>query len=107
MSAHLIQMIKVNNLQYNPNRDPQVYRRVVGHPFRIQAMLRGEGQAKVTVTSEGKVLKEATVDLPGIFSCELTFNNAATRIATIAVTAGGSTQSADLRLDTEAHAKVG
>ncbi|MHB8249261.1 MAG: hypothetical protein ACYDCX_10320 [Acidithiobacillus sp.] len=107
MSAHLIKMVKLNNLQYNANRDPQVYRRVVGHPYRIQAMLEGKGPAKVTVTCEGKVLKEATIDMPGTFSYELTFKDAGTRIATLAVSADGRTESTELRLDTEAHAKVG
>ncbi|MEL5849265.1 MAG: hypothetical protein U7M05_07855 [Candidatus Igneacidithiobacillus chanchocoensis] len=107
MSKKLVKMVKLNNLQYNANRDPQVYRRVVGHPFRIQAMLDGSGSAKVSLTCEGKTLKESTVELPGMFSYELTFKDAGVRVATLTVTAEGQSESQELLLDTEAHAKVG
>ncbi len=107
MSANIVKMVKLNNLQYNPNRDPQVYRRVIGHPFRIQAMLDGTGSAKVTLTCEGKTLKETNIELPGVFSYELTFKDAGVRIATLTVSSEGKSESYDLRLDTEAHAKVG
>ncbi len=107
MSTNLIKMVKLNNLQYNANRDPQVYRRVAGHPFRIHAMLEGKGTAKISVTCEGKTLKEASLELPGIFSYEITFKNAGIRIATLTVSANGQSESHDLLLDTEAHAKVG
>ncbi len=107
MSANLIKMVKLNNLQYNTNRDPQVYRRVAGHPFRIQAMLEGSGSARVTVTCEGKTLKEASISLPGVFSYEISFRDAGVRIATLTAEGGGQTESRDILLDTEAHAKVG
>ena len=107
MSTNLIKMIKLNNLQYNANRDPQVYRRVAGHPLRIQAMLEGKGSAKISVACEGKTLKEASLELPGIFSYEITFKDAGIRIATLTVSADGQSESHNLLLDTEAHAKVG
>ncbi|MFA7496397.1 MAG: hypothetical protein AB7C98_02565 [Acidithiobacillus sp.] len=107
MSTKLVKMVKLNNLQYNANRDPQVYRRVAGHPFRIQAMLEGKGSAKVTITCEGKTLKDASIELPGIFSYEITFKDAGIRIATLTVSVDGASESHDLLLDTEAHAKVG
>ena len=107
MSKKLVKMVKLNNLQYNTNRDPQVYRRVVGNPFRIQAMLDGSGSAKVSLTCEGKTLKESNIELPGMFSYELTFKDAGVRIATLTVTAGSQSESHELLLDTEAHAKVG
>ncbi|MDR7926999.1 hypothetical protein RIE95_08390 [Acidithiobacillus thiooxidans] len=107
MSNKLVKMVKLNNLQYNANRDPQVYRRVAGHPFRIQAILEGQGSAKVSVTCEGKTLKESTLELPGIFSYEVTFKDAGIRIATLTVSAEGQSESHDLLLDTEAHAKIG
>lgn len=107
MSMNLIKMVKLNNLQYNTNRDPQVYRRVAGHPFRIQALLEGKGTAKISVTCEGKTMKETNIELPGIFSYEVTFKNAGIRIATLTVSADGRSESHDLLLDTEAHAKVG
>ena len=107
MSMNLIKMVKLNNLQYNANRDPQVYRRVAGHPFRIQALLEGKGTAKISVTCEGKTMKETNIELPGIFSYEITFKDAGIRIATITVSVEGRSESHDLLLDTEAHAKVG
>ncbi len=107
MSKTLVKMVKLNNLQYNANRDPQVYRRVVGHPFRIQAMLDGQGTAKVTLTCEGKTLKESNIELPGMFSYALTFKDAGVRVATLTVSSDGQSESHELLLDTEAHAKVG
>ncbi|MHB1267318.1 MAG: hypothetical protein ACYCY2_06910, partial [Acidithiobacillus ferriphilus] len=62
---------------------------------------------QISVTCEGKTLKEASLELPGIFSYEITFKNAGIRIATLTVSAGGQSESHDLLLDTEAHAKVG
>ncbi|MEW5791317.1 MAG: hypothetical protein ACOY5C_08495 [Pseudomonadota bacterium] len=107
MSQKLIKMVKLNNLQYNANRDPQVYRRVAGHPFRVQLMLDGSGQANVELEAEGKVLCSKTVALPGTFSCEVSFNTPGVRIANITVNAGGRSETVDLRLDVEAHVWVG
>lgn len=36
MEKTIIKFIIINNLQYNARRDPQVYRRVAGQPFRIR-----------------------------------------------------------------------
>ena len=35
----LVKVVKLNNLQYNANRDPEVYRRCIKEPFRLQALL--------------------------------------------------------------------
>ncbi len=42
----LVKLVNLNNLQYNPNHDPQVYRRrIPNRAFRIQALLEGTGTA--------------------------------------------------------------
>jgi len=35
----LVKLVRLNGLQFNANRDPQVYRRAVGEPFRIQGLV--------------------------------------------------------------------
>ena len=103
--AKLVKTIKLNNLQYNPNRDPQVYCRCVGEPFRIQALLDGEGSARVTLSaSEGSRLGEAKVGLPGTFTQELRFPAPGTRVVTLKVEGDGQTFAQDLRLDVMEHA---
>ena len=47
MSTQIIKLIKINNLQYNALRDPQVYRRVAGESFRIQVAVAGVGESAV------------------------------------------------------------
>jgi hypothetical protein len=102
--AKLVKMVKLNNLQYNPNRDPQVYRRCVGEPFRIQALLEGEGLARVTLSArDGSRLGEAKVGLPGTFVQELRFPAAGTRVVTLSAEGDGQTFSQELRLDVLEH----
>jgi hypothetical protein len=68
MQKPLVRMVKVNGLQYNANRDPQAYRRAVGEPFRIEALLEGAGPAQCTVSDErGVSLAQARVARPGRF----------------------------------------
>lgn len=107
MSQKLIKLVKLNNLQYNANRDPQVYRRVVGHPFRLQLMLDGNGQAQVEVKTDEQTLCSKSVNMPGTASCEFSFNTPGVRVATVSVSAGGKTENLDMRLDVEAHAWIG
>ena len=105
--SKLVKMIRVNNLQYNANRDPQVYRRPVGENFRIQAWLEGSGSAKVQFAVGGEVKCESSVSLPGKFDCQVSFDEAGTVLGALTVEAGGETVSETIRLDVEKYAKVG
>jgi hypothetical protein len=104
----LVKQVRLNNLQYNANRDPQVYRRTVNEAFRIQAMIDGSGAAKVTLTDvEGKTIASASVDAPGTFSHEMRYPSAGTRIVTLEASRGSETFRQDLRLDVLDHAWIG
>ena len=104
----LVKQVRLNNLQFNANRDPQVYRRAVNEPFRIQAMVDGNGAAKVTLTgADGKVLTSATVDAPGTFAHELSYPTAGTRVVALEVSRGSESYRQDLRLDVLDHAWIG
>ena len=107
--AKLVKMIKLNNLQYNPNRDPQVYRRCVGEPFRIQASIDGEGTARVTLanTADGTRLAEGRVMLPASYTQELRFPSPGTRMVTLSIEGEGQKFTQDLRLDVMEHALAG
>ena len=59
MPEKVIKFIKINNLQYNALRDPQVYRRVTGEPFRIQVVVDGTGEARVTLADEKGEMRAA------------------------------------------------
>jgi hypothetical protein len=98
-------MIKINNLQYNTGRDPQVYRRVAGQPFRIQVIVAGTGSAHITLADEkGASLVQGDVPAPGTFSHELTFAKPGVRIVTIIAELADRSESRDLRLDVMAQA---
>ena len=103
----LVRLVKLNNLQYNANRDPDVYRRSVGKSFRIQALLVGTGPAKASFTVNGKVLGEASISLPGRFDCEVAFDTAGTRVGILSIEGNGETFTQELRLDTVEHDWVG
>jgi len=108
MSNPLIKMIKVNGLQYNANRDPQVYRRSVNEPFRIQALLAGTGTARCTLhDAKRQLIAEKAIAVPGSFAHELAFDTPGVRIVTLAVEGAGKKFSQDLRLDVMEHAWVG
>ncbi len=108
MAKPLVKLLKLNNLQYNPNRDPQVYRRPVNEPFRIQALLDGSGEARCLLCDErGQQLTESVVSLPGTFTHELAFATPGVRLVTLTVDAGGQRFSQDLRLDVLEHEWVG
>ena len=104
----LVKYIKINNLQYNANRDPEVYRRSINENFRIQALLDGSGQANCTITdAAGKVLAEKNIALPGTFTHEIAFPTAGIRVVTLSVEGNGEMFSQDLRLDVMEHAWIG
>lgn len=108
MSNTLIKMIKINNLQYNVNRDPQAYRRSVNEVFRIQALLSGAGTARCALRdAKNQVIAEKAISLPGSFTHELAFATAGARIITLSVEGAGQKFSQDLRLDVMEHAWVG
>lgn len=104
----LVKMIKLNNLQFNPNRDPQVYRRCPHEKFQLEAVLEGSGRARCAVAdASGKVLDEQEVATPGAYTCELAFPTPGTRLVTLSVTVGTEHYTRDLRLDVMAHEWVG
>lgn len=105
--SKLVKLVKLNNLQYNANRDPEVYRRVPKKPFRIQALLEGAGKAKATVEVEGKVVCNQSVDLPGTFTCEVAFDTPGIRLAILKIEGAGEVYQQDLRLDVMAHEWIG
>ena len=108
MADNIINMIKINNLQFNALRDPQVYRRAGGEPFRIQVVVAGRDTVQVTLTDEkGASLAQGNVQAPGTFSHELTYAKPGVRIVTVTAQHADHRESRDLRLDVMAHAWVG
>jgi len=105
----LVKLVRLNNLIYNTNRDPQVYRRVTKKPFRIQALLEGEGRARAQVLVDGETQArcDQQISLPNTFSCEFAFDTAGSRIATLLIESGGESFRQDLRLDVMDHKWVG
>lgn len=103
----MVKLIKLNNLQYNPNRDPEVYRRPVNKEFRLQALLNGSGTAKARFEAEGKVLCESTVNLPGSFECKFSYDSPGTRIGTLTIEGPGESFTQDIRIDVTEHAWIG
>jgi len=103
----LVKLIKLNNLQYNANRDPEVYRRPINQEFRLQAVLNGSGSAKARFEAEGKTLGEATVNLPGSFECKFSYDTAGTRVGTLVVEGNGDSFHQDIRIDVTEHAWIG
>lgn len=105
--SKLVKLIKLNNLQYNANRDPQVYRRTPKKPFRIQALLNGSGKAKAKVEVEGRIPCNQSIDLPGTFTCEVAFDTPGIRIATLVIEGAGESHKQEIRLDVMDHAWIG
>ena len=97
--ANPIKTIKLNNLQYNSNRDPQVFRRVVNKPFRLQVVLEGSGSANVTLTVGGNTLSQEAVNLPGTFDCNVEFDSAASHLGTVNVEVNGESFKDYVRFD--------
>ena len=104
----LVKLVKVNNLQYNANRDPQVYRRCANENFRIQALLDGSGNADCKlVDTTGKVIAQKSVALPGTFTPAMSYPTPGVNVVTLQVSAGSDKFSQDLRLDVMDHAWIG
>lgn len=104
----LVRYVKLNNLQYNANRDPQVYRRVAGEPFRIQAFLAGKGSAQCTLReASGAAIEAREVAPPGPFDVEVAYKEPGQHVVTLEVTRGSERFTQDLRLDVLEHAWVG
>lgn len=104
----LVKLLKLNNLQFNANRDPQVYRRVTGEAFRIQAFLAGAGSAQCTLRdASGATLAAQDVTPPGSFDADVVYDAPGQHVVTLEVTRGVDRFVQDLRLDVLAHAWIG
>lgn len=103
----LVKLIKLNNLQYNINRDPEAYRRPVNEEFRLQALLNGNGSARARFEADGRTLGEATVNLPGTFECRFSYDTPGTRIGELVIEGDDETFRQDIRIDVTEHAWVG
>jgi hypothetical protein len=104
----LVSFVKLNNLQFNANRDPQVYRRVIGVPFRIQAFLRGAGRARCTLRdASGAIFEARDLSPPGPFEVEVKYDRPGQHVVTLEVTRGSEHFAQDLRLDVLEHAWIG
>ncbi len=101
MKKPLVRMVKLNGLQFNANRDPQVYRRAPGELFSLQALLDGSGEAECRVTgSDGLQLASGKLARPGLFRAELRFDTPGSHLVTLRVTSGAESYEQTLRLDT-------
>jgi hypothetical protein len=104
----LVKLVRLNGLEYNPNRDPQAYRRIPGEPFRIQALLGGTGVARCSLrAADGREFVAADVPAPGTFSHELKYDRPGVHVVTLTVERGAERFAQDLRLDVLEHAWVG
>ncbi len=97
--TRLVKLVRLNGLQYNANRDPQAYRRAVGEPFRIEALLAADAR--------WKILAEAAVPAGGTFAHALTFDRPGVHLVTLSAARGADAFDLDLRLDVLAHAWIG
>lgn len=102
-----VKFIKLNNLQYNPNRDPQFHRRTVDQEFRLQVVLEGAGTAKVRFSTEDKMLCEQNVALPGSLDCRFSFASPGSRVGVLTVETNGAHEQRYIRLDVEERAWIG
>jgi hypothetical protein len=106
--SQLVKLVRLNGLQFNANRDPQVYRRVVGEAFRIQALLAEGGSVRCTLRdAEGRILATAAVPGGGTFAHELRYDSPGVRVVTLAAERGADACAQDLRLDLLEHPWVG
>jgi hypothetical protein len=104
----LVKLVRLNGLQYNANRDPQVYRRVAGEPFRVQALIQDGAPARCALLDVArKTLVSADVPGGDTFTHDLRFDTPGVRIVTLTATRGSETFAQDLRLDVLEHAWVG
>ncbi|MGB8436812.1 MAG: hypothetical protein WCE38_21405 [Burkholderiales bacterium] len=106
--SKLVRLVKLNNLQFNTNRDPQVYRRLPGEKFRIQAFLADAGNAQCTLRdASGAVIVTREVMAPASFEAEVSYREPGHHVVTLEVTRGAERFTQDLRLDVLAHAWIG
>lgn len=104
----LVKMIKLNNLEYNVNRDPAVYRRCANEPFRIQVLLDGAGAVECTLSdASGKVMNSQVVTAPGTYTHASSFATPGTRVVMLTLSGQGQTNTHNLRLDVMEHAWQG
>ena len=103
----LVKLLKLNGLEYNANRDPQVYRRVPGKPFRIEAQLAGSGSAQVRFDVDGETAHESTVALPGRLDFTVGFESPGIRIGELLIENEGLRFERRMRLDVDERAWVG
>lgn len=103
----LVKLVKVNHLQYNANRDPQVYRVIPNQEFVIQAYLAGSGQADCQFTVENLHFQNTVERQEGIFECRFSFATPGIRLGRLTVRAGNEEFIKDIRLDVLDHAWIG
>ena len=103
----LIKLIKLNNLQYNANRDPAFYRRPVHETFRLQVLLEGTGEARAAFTVDGETLCEDTITLPGTFECRFSYDTPGSRIGTLSIDGPQAQHRDQLRIDVLEHMQIG
>jgi len=99
--SKLVELVKLNGLEYNTNRDPQVYRRVPGKPFRFEVTLRGSGSAQARFQVEGRTAHESTVSLPGRVDFILSFDSPGIRVGELVVEGAGERFQRLIRLDVD------
>lgn len=103
--AKLVRMVRLNGLEFNANRDPQVYRRAAGEDFAVQVWLEGAGEARVALTAaDGRVLQDVKAPRGRPCTLRLRFDAPGSRLVTLHVAAGAERFVQDLRLDVMAPA---
>ena len=108
MTSPVIKVLSLNGLQFNPNRDPAIYRRCVNEPFRVRALVAGTGRARCRIEdAQGRPLAEATVTLPGCFDGGVTFDTPGSRVVSVSIESGEGTATETLRLDVLERAWIG
>jgi hypothetical protein len=104
----LVKLVRLNGLQFNANRDPQVYRRVVGKAFRVQALLVEGAAARCTLSdASGRIIASAEVPGGATFTHDLKFDAPGVYVITFTARRGGDSFTRDLRLDVLEHAWAG
>jgi hypothetical protein len=104
--AKLVRLVRLNGLQFNANRDPQVYRRVVGERFRIEALVAAGARCTLR-DARGATLAAAELAAGGTFVHELGFERPGVHVVTLTAERNGESFAQDLRLDVLAHAWSG
>lgn len=105
---NLVKLVKLNNVQYNRNRDPQFYRVTPNQEFRVQVFLAGEGQAEISFSIEGDEKKKESLERKdAIFEYCFSFDTAGIRLGQIKVSSGNQEYIQDIRLDVVEHEWIG